>query len=64
MQTHVPAGSRLHSTLYIALEIAPSCTQLDSLEDYFLQNCSSSSLTLCKSHTTKIAHHEMRVPKK
>ena len=49
--------------LYIVLEIVPSCRDLNSLEEYFVQNCSSSILTMCKSQITKIAHHEIRVPK-
>ena len=33
------------------------------IQDCFLQNCASSTLTTCKSQITKIAHHEMSVPK-
>ena len=44
MQAHVLAVDYI--VPYIILEIVPSCRELNSLQEYFLQNCSSSPLTM------------------
>ena len=50
--------------LHIDLEIGLSYRKLNSLQDYFLQNCSSSTLTMCKSQINRTIHRKTQVPKK
>ena len=49
--------------LHILLEVALSCRELNSLQDYLLTKFSSSTLTMCKSQIAQIDRSKMGFPR-